>query len=649
MNQQTSSTDLDSAEPGSDLASLRPYHPSELETVARLLLQDRQIRVVPGAWWSYYPDRSEVCYPATLLAEWPPRRSIGALCHEIAEVLFSGKEAARVFEQFVGWAIAHGCESRSAGLLLNAVNDLRVNRLYIEQFPGSRGYFVELYRSAVLIQKNDFDQRRIESQTLPHHAYVDGFTSRWAAELIGAPPAPVADERARRALARSWDAIARAAACEDLGRLVQIVQTDVFPTYLELVTQSREMVRRAATADAEPEEPPTMEPEEDEETDDTPVADDLSKLVRGSPIDDEPPTAVVIVPDVDAAHSDDDDDERKPAPPPVTPAEGATLPRQNTSRWTGGIVQRFRRFGHRGRNAPAYEDFNYVEAVRRLRAQIDALLNGSDGREGLIAILNRRRFGTFDPWRRPRRWRRGDSGEVDPDHPENLVISPATAFLKGRRQPRDDSQKDFANVVLLDVSGSVVQRGYRSRKFDQLIDTMVVFCEIHERLKIPYELIAFSDHLTVLRSFDECQFQNLQIDPTSSYVPKDLSYLVHEMYQAEHAETRETPCLDRAIADLSDQRGLKTIFMITDGISSDRQALTERLVEIERRNQVVPRNERLMVLAFGVGLAEEEFKASYQPQIDGQPIQCSTGQLVRTVEALPTIVCDYVDRRIRTA
>ena len=44
-----------------------------------------------------------------------------------------------------------------------------------------------------------------------------------------------------------------------------------------------------------------------------------------------------------------------------------------------------------------------------------------------------------------------------------------------------------------------------------------------------------------------------------------------------------------------------------------------------------------------------EFNASYQPEIDGQPIQCSAGKLVPNLEALPTIVCDAVDLRIRTA
>lgn len=625
------------------------YEPAELETVARLLLQDRPIRVVAGAWWSYYPERGEVSYPANLLPEWPLHRSLGALCHEIAEVLFSGRAAVGVFEDFIGRAITRGCEIRSAELLLNAINDLRVNRLYMEQFPGSRPYFRELYRGTTLIQKNDVDQRHVASQVLPHHAFIDALTNRWSAELDGSKPDNIPDDRARRALTRCWPAIARAVACDDLANLAQIVQAEVFPVYLELVTASKETVRRAASAEAEPDEPPATADEAEDESGDELAADDLTSLVRGSPADDEPTVSWVILPDADASAADAEEDERPESPAPVTPIDGKPLPRESPSRWTGGIVQRFRRLGHRGKSSPAYEDFNYVEAVRRLAPQIDSLLNGSDGREGLIAILNRRRFGTFDPWRRPRRWRRGDSGEVDPDHPENLVIAPATAFLKGRRQARDDSQKDFANVILLDVSGSVVQRGYRSRKFDQLIDTMVVFCEIHERLKLPYELVAFSDRFTVLRSFDECRFENLQIDPTSAYVPKDFSYVVREMYEAEHAETRETPCLDRAIGDLAEPRGLKTIFMVTDGISSDRQALTERLLEIERRNQVVPRNERLMVLAFGVGLAEEEFRLSYQPEVDGQPIQCSTGKLVRTVEALPTIVCDSVDRRIRTA
>ena len=621
-----------------------PYLPAELETVARLLLQDQRVRIVPGAWWAYVPDRQEVIYPPNLLGEWPPARSLGALCHEVAEVLFSGPAAVPAFNQFARWAESQGCAARSAELLLNAVNDLRVNRLYLEQFPGSRRFLVELYRGTTLLAMDDVDQRGRERQPLPHHAFITAMIQRWSAELAGSVYRPPPDDRVRQAIEQSWPAVLHASSCRALDALLAIVERNIFPIYQNLVAASHEALQRAAAAPPEGEESPSFgeNPEDAAGTE-----AEVEALENDSSADIEPTTPIILLDTEGTVSADEQEDH--PSPPPA--ATGTARPIEKTDRagWTGGIIQRFRRIGQRGRNAPTYEEFNYIEAVRRLAPQIDRVLNGSDGREGLIAILNRRRFGTLDPWRRPRRWRRGDSGEVDPDHPENLVLSPATAFLKGRRQPRDDSQKDFADVILLDISGSVVQRGYRSRKFDQLIDTMVVFCEIHERLKIPYELIAFSDHVTVLRSFDECRFESQQIDPSSAYVPKDLSYLVREMYLAEHAETREVPGLDRAIADLSEQRGLKTIFMVTDGISSDRSALAERLREIERRNQVVPRNERLMVLAFGVGLAEEEFRRSYQPEIDGQPIQCATGQLVRTVENLPAIVCESVDRRIRTA
>ena len=633
------------AEPASVL-SPSAYDPSEIEAVARLLLQDQRVRVVPGAWWSYYPERSEVAYPPNLLTEWPGPRSIGALCHEIAEVLFSGTKAIPIFESFVGWATAQGCDARSATLLLNAVNDLRVNRLYLQQFPGSHSYFATLYRGLSLVPKNDVSLGRRKVGPLPHHVLIDGLTTRWAAELVGEPFQPLADDHVRRALNRLWPSIQDAIACNDLAELSEVVKSRIFPTYFDLLQTSLDELRRAEVEPVDESEPnSSVEANEDEASDDD-TPDRPPGMLQGSPFDDEPTEAWVFI----QPEQPNEPEERRTTPAPAAPASNGTAhPLPPSAQGSGGITFRYRRGGRRGRTAPTYEEVSYVEAAQRLGPQIDALLNGSAERDGLIAILNRRRFGTIDPWRRPHRRRRGDSGDIDSDHPENLVIEPSIAFLKGQHQARDDSQKDFAHAILLDVSGSVVQSGYQSRKFDQLIDTTVVFCEIHRRLKIPFELIAFSERATVINSFADCQYDNNQIDPTSSYVVKDLGYLVRDMYRAEHGETHETTALRQAIADLSEQRGLKTIFVVTDGISSERPALTAQLIEIEQRNQVVPANESLMVLAFGLGLAEEEFNASYQPEWDDTPIRCASGQLVKTIEALPTIVCDTVDWRIRTA
>ena len=56
-----------------------------------------------------------------------------------------------------------------------------------------------------------------------------------------------------------------------------------------------------------------------------------------------------------------------------------------------------------------------------------------------------------------------------------------------------------------------------------------------------------------------------------------------------------------------------------------------------------------MVVAFGLGLAEEEFSLSYEPLLDGEPVPCSSARLVPTIDDLPEIVCEAVDWRIRTA
>jgi hypothetical protein len=308
------------------------------------------------------------------------------------------------------------------------------------------------------------------------------------------------------------------------------------------------------------------------------------------------------------------------------------------------VIQRIRRFKPRG--GPDYEQFDYVRKVRELEPLIDATVEGRGAAPGLRQILTLRRFGTADPFRRPRRFRRGDTGEIDEDRPENLLVEPSIAFLKGVRQQRQDSLKDFANAIMLDISGSVVQRGYPSRKFDQVVETAVLFIEIHERLKLPYEVVAFSEEPRVMRSFQETAYDSMRMDPTSSYVVKDFSYLVREMYALDHGETQEARAIHQAVGEITPQPGLKTILMVTDGISSDRPALVDALMGIEERNQIRAPRERLGLLAFGVGLAEGEFKASYEPVVDGAPVACSRGMLVPKIDALPDIICRAVERRI---
>ena len=609
------------------------FLPSEVEAVARLCLADLPVRVVPGDWWAYSPSSGVVTYPPLFLEAWPGRRVVGALLHEVAEALFSGAEAADVFARFAREATGFGCAEATAALLLNAVNDLRVNRLYLSRYPGSGRFLAEVYATGLpLDRQDDVPQEGRPIGGLPHHRYLVALTNRWARATWPdvAEPVDVAGA-VDRALRRTWPAIRRAVDARTVDECETIVRTEVLPVYAELVAASLdilahpERVERDRSLEGVP-------PEGDEAGDEMPEGDEEIDARFYRTVDG------VIVAGEEA--------EEAAAAPRQTAQPGTRAFDRARRSTVWSPVYRVRQLQREG---PDYEAFDYVGAVRRLEPYIRATLEGRDGQMGLAQILTLRRFGTLDPWRRPRRRLRGDSGEIDGDHPENLLVDPAIAFLKGIQKRREDSQKDFADVILLDVSGSVVQRGYPSRKFEQLVDTLVVFCELHERLKLPYELIAFSDRPTVLRAFSEVIYTHQHIEPASAYVIKDFGYLVRELYRLEHGETQEAVALRLALAGSSRQRGLKTLLIVTDGISSDRPALTRLLIEIEERNAALPAGERLKVLAFGVGLAEEEFKASYEPSVDGRPLRCSSGYLVPDIEALPSIVCRAVEQRIRQA
>jgi hypothetical protein len=634
-----------------EIESLR-YRPSELEAIARLLLRDQPVRLVAGDWWAYGPDSGTLVYPAHLLHEWSGVRAVGALCHEVAEALYAGPEAGKAIYRFATDATRYRIEHGSAVLLLNVVNDFRVNNRYLRAYPGASLFLRSLYAQGTdLHPKNDVRGRRSAERPLSHHLFLDGLIARWIAGTWPDLERPV-DGRVTDAVGRGWPGAAHAAEADSMAECAERL-TALLPLYGQLVERSREELaeeqRRPPPSELEPEPPP----EADEADDDwmPPGADELREMeatggdegvfffvredapVGGLPVEE----AEERVPK--PPKSADDAESGEPAQPLPRPSGLDAGPR-----WAGGVIQRIRRFKPRG--GPDYEQFDYVRKVRELEPLIDATVHGRGGAPGLAQILTLRRFGTADPYRRPRRFRRGDTGDLDEDRPENLLIDPAVAFLKGVRQQRQDSLKDFANAILLDVSGSVVQRGYPSRKFDQVVETAVLFIEIHERLKLPYEVIAFSDEPRVMRSFSEIAYDSMRIDPSSHYVVKDFSYLVRDMYALDHGETQEARAIGRAVADIGGQPGLKTILMVTDGISSDRAALMDALAGIEERNAVRPPRERLRLLAFGVGLAEVEFKASYEPVIDDLPISCSRGTLVPKIDALPDIICRAVEERI---
>ena len=260
--------------------------------------------------------------------------------------------------------------------------------------------------------------------------------------------------------------------------------------------------------------------------------------------------------------------------------------------------------------------------------------------------MDRRRHGMYDALRRPRKQRTGDQGEIDVEHPERLLTDPVAAFLKGVRIPREDRQRDFASAILLDISGSMVQKGYPTHKFDRLVETAVLFIEIHERLRIPFEVFGFSSNVTPLWSFADCRWPR-GILSDRSYEPRDHSESFRRLYELDHKDTDDAGALRTGIERCQAQDGLKSIFVVTDGVSSDPSELRRVLMDLDRGNRGRSENQRMKVLAFGVGVVKSEFQLAYQPAQFGKVLNSCTGLVVDDMTDVPRLVRDAVDERIR--
>ena len=69
----------------------------------------------------YNPTEAVLRYPRALLAAWPARKVLGAVCHEIAEISYGGSAGAEIFYEFARACEAAGVAPRAAILLLKAM------------------------------------------------------------------------------------------------------------------------------------------------------------------------------------------------------------------------------------------------------------------------------------------------------------------------------------------------------------------------------------------------------------------------------------------------------------------------------------------------------------------------------------------------
>ena len=193
----------------------------------------------------------------------------------------------------------------------------------------------------------------------------------------------------------------------------------------------------------------------------------------------------------------------------------------------------------------------------------------------------------------------------------------------------------------------MVAKGYSTRKFDHTVDAAIIFSEIHERLRIPYQMMAFSEEVCNLRAFDECSFTTQVVANERTYTPKDLSGVFRAMYEQPHKKTDDAGALRQAVRDVQQQKGFKTILVLTDGISSNRRKLQEVLFNVERRNGMVGAGDALGIIVFGIGVPGDALNESYIVEADGRFLRCLQTVVAPDAARLPRMIQTTVERRIR--
>ena len=643
------------------------YAHGEVVALARLILRDSRLNVVSGSEWAYIARGHTLTYPTRVLHTWPGTSIVGAICQQMGEAQHTGVMGERALQSF----------SRIAPLAFDAVmpfarfvNELRVNRMHLERYPGSARFLRALYAD-----NPQWSSGRRRSTPLREQVQ-QGLLDRWLHEVWPESARPMhIGSTANRYVDVLWPGVRDALLRDSMPQMLDILARRMLPILHDLVEEDARLSQRRPEEERPiPEEDATAEYDAEAlgelhievgSADDTESSSrehgdsqmNESSVPRSdvepipASLDDEGgPAKIESSPDEQAELRRDGETNSRQQPklegPPrlIDPSmfkahPGALNPMPRT------IVQGL---GERPA-APKtdYENFDYRSAVRRLEPAILRSLNGEAGRRGLKEIMMRRRFGTLELGRRPRRRRGGDSGEIDTDHVERLVVAPEQAFLKGVRTPRADHQKDFAAIILMDISGSMVAKGYSTRKFDHTVDAAVIFAEIHERLRIPYQMMAFSEEVWRMRTFDECTFSTQVVANERNYTPRDLSSVFRTMYEQPHKKTDDAGAMRQAVQDMQPHKGFKTILVLTDGISSQRRKLREVLLQVERRNGMVGSGDAMGIIVFGIGVPGDALNESYIVQAEGRFLRCLQTVVVPDVARLPRMIQTTIERRIR--
>jgi hypothetical protein len=605
------------------LLDLTEEQESELEkkvrlvtAIARTLGKDFNLKVEPGDAWAYWLETKTLTMPMNEVMETDPDQCIALAIHEAGHCRITEVTDKSFYKQ------------ESKRLLLNAVEDPRVNNWMMKEYDGVKKHFMAPLYEKIFPREAESPFLRNFEANLPHVQFIYGLIHHWA---HGEEHPSIQDEQVMDALIQTRPFAEEAFNTLPKGcppnqqqlheaalRATQIVRDEIWPVYERLVQRSVEMIeqglkdgsiqfgeegmRTGLSADELPKQAREMAEQasskladvlgrkvaEDEEDDETSDGERETEAEPGQIDSSDGENTGSALAELEESEGADGGTQKATAVPVVAAMSDEQQEQAKQ------ILAKARQDLHKRVPYARYMD-EVAPLIEQMAGFLEAML------EPDRAPRKAGFYKTGTAIHIPRYMQRRGSGSSQRD-----------VFLR-RVIP---TQRDYRFSLILDESGSMRQ----NEKDYKAICATVLFAEVLERLRIPFEIAGFHSAQIVHKTYQDNQ----------GYPQKEE--LVEEIHKAMGGgATHDVQAVQEAVGRLEDEFGTERfILVITDGAGNGPGRMSDVIDRALR--------DRIRLVGIGIGEGVEHVSRQYAEYVE-----------VKRVQDLPTAIAGKIEELLLTA
>jgi len=582
--------------------------------VARSLGRDFNLKVEPGEAWAYNLETNTLTMPLLEVLQTEPNVCVALAIHEAGH---------RQITQVVDRSFY---TRESKRLLLNAVEDPRVNDWMIREYRGvERNFMTPLYDRLFPTDETSPLLEAFE-RNLPHVQYVYGLIHHWA---HGNEQPAITNENVLEALRETRPAVQRAIRTLPEGmppnqqqlytaaqQTTDVVREEIWPVYEKLVKRSigilEEGLRDGSIKLGSDGQRSGLSASE--------LPEEARRLVERA----SGKLATALGGKIERPDSDDLDElgeEEEPLPGDGIETELSSGPDSPGGKDGGAGVVSEKGAGKSAtpvavvRTATEEERAAGLRTAKRLTHERAPYSKYLDEVAPLVEELAGTLESILEPDSAPKKtgfYRSGTSISVPRLMQRRGSGSPVRDVFLRRARP---SARDYRFSLVLDESGSMRE----GRKDFNAICATVLFTEVLERLKIPFEIAGFHSNQIVHKQYQ---------DALTAQAKDKLADEIHRSMGG--GSTHDVRAVDEAVDRIGEASGTERfILVITDGEGNGPGKMPEAIARAER--------EETRIVGVGVGEGVDHVARQYPEYVQ-----------VRRVQELPSALAGKIEELLLT-